>query len=291
MVHYFALMTFFLPILTWNFPSCIFLLPVLASVVSGVELFDGPTSYARGKELFEKGENYDAAAMELWKAVLLHGNTPPEKRYNVQEVFQLFMQCYMIQGKTADGFAFVASESFRRGQIEMGKNYLEQAFSIDPHNHLAKSVKNEFRAHTGQIAARDNTIQSNDDEDVNADLKGKSPEELYEIASTLFAEKKMEECADIFEIACLRSGNQLGPACANAVYCRTMIADYGFNGTQFQSDMDRISKLTEKEATMYRIDYAGMAMPDRFAWRRATSVHPHMVRPISSAAWYRASRA
>jgi hypothetical protein len=240
------------------------------------ETLDGPASYARGQELFQQGA-YEEAAMELWKAVLLHGSTPPEQQYSVPDVFQLFMQCYSIQGKTADGFAFVASESFRRGQIDMGKSYLEQAFAVDANSAAAKAVRNEFRSLFEETAGDDETSASQDDQSLNADLKGKTPEELYEIGSMHFSEKNFEQCADVFEISCLRSGGQLGPSCVNAVYCRMMISDYGFNGTQFEKDIARIEDFTRKETSLFRLDYSGMSMKEPFAWRRATSVHPHMV--------------
>lgn len=249
---------------------------------SFAETLDGPASYARGQELYQQGD-FDDAAMELWKAVLLHGNTPPEQQYSVPDVFQMFMQCYSIQGKTADGFAFVASESFRRGQIDMGKSYLEQAFAVDAKSAAAKAVRNEFRSYLDNtISSDEKPVSMKDDESLNADLKGKTPEELYEIGSSHFSEKNFEECADVFEISCLRSGEQLGPSCVNAVYCRMMISDYGFNGTQFDKDIARIEDFTRREASVYRVDYSGMATKDPFAWRRATSVHPHMVGSLLS---------
>ena len=235
-------------------------------------LFDGPSSFSRGKELFQQGK-YDKAATELWRAVLLHSNTPTEQQYPVQEVFQLFMQCYIVQNRMADGLAFVASESFQRGQIDMGKSYLEQALSVDPNNSVAKNIQREFASYLGG-GAGDESKAEHDDEQLNEDLKGKSPEELYEIGSKFFSEKDFEQCADIFEISCLRSGYTLGPSCANAVYCRSMIVDYGFNGTGFERDMERIIKLTKDEAALYRLKDPAKGS---FAWRRATSVHPHMV--------------
>jgi tetratricopeptide (TPR) repeat protein len=244
--------------------------PLVLVSAAEEEALDGPTCVLKGKELFQQ-EQYEDAAMEFWKAVLLHTQTPPERQYNVQEVFQLFMQCYIVQGRMADGFAFVASESFQRGQTDMGQSYLQQALAVDSKNAAALAVQQEF-LRTGE--EEDAVVK--DDDTFNTDLKGKTPEELYELASKEFAKKEFEECADIFEIGCLRSNNRLGPACANAVYCRSMITDYGFNGSQFDADMERISALTQKEATMYRLtDGVGK---DPFAWRRATSVHPHMVR-------------
>ena len=239
------------------------------------QLQDGPSCIVKGKELFQKGD-YDDAALEFWKAVLLHEQTPPDKKYNVQDVFQLFMQCYVVQGKMADGFAFVAAESFQRGQAQMGESYLQQALTVDPQNAAALAVQREFLGSTnsddGDDADQEET--STDNAALNQDLAGKTPEQLYEIASKHFAEKNFEECADIFEISCLRSNHQVGPSCANAVYCRNMIVDFGFNGSQFDADMERISTLTAKEASLYRIANHN---EEPFAWRRATSVHPHMV--------------
>jgi hypothetical protein len=85
-----------------------------------------------------------------------------------------------------------------------------------------------------------------------------------------------QDCADLFELSCYKSGEKLGPSCANAVYCRTMIVDWGFNGTFFDADMARIEGITKKEAQQYRFSAAA----DKFVWQRSTSVHPHMVRVL-----------
>jgi protein O-GlcNAc transferase len=234
-------------------------------VVDGTQPPDGAASAARGKELFVKKE-YEAAALELWTAVLFHGDTPPDRQYDVQEVFSLFMQCYVFQNKLADGLAFVASESFRRGQTDMGHNYLHQALEADPKNLLALAVQNEY-------APVQKTTQTTKKESKNKDLEGKTPEQLYDMASHLFADKKYEECADISEISCIRSGHALGPSCSNAVYCRNLIVDYGFNGTQFEQDMKRIVALVESEATLFSVNDGS----SKRAWRRAMSTHPHMM--------------
>lgn len=246
---------------------------VMASADS-MPLQDGPSCVQKGKELYQNAD-YDNAALEFWKAVLLHEQTPPDKKYNVQEVFQLFMQCYIVQGRMADGFAFVAAESFQRGQREMGESYLQQALAVDPQNTAARAVQREFQAGAAATGEDEGTVVvTRDDEKLNQDLAGKTPEQLYEVASGHFAEKNFEECADIFELSCLRSNQAVGPSCANAVYCRSMISDYGFNGSQFDADMQRISALTAKESSLYRIVNHN---DEPFAWRRATSVHPHMV--------------
>ena len=226
---------------------------------------DGPAHFARGRRLFEQGK-LDEAAGDLWKAVLLHGETPPLETYDVQSAFHLFMQCYIQQDKTAEGLAFVALESFRRGQTEMGRNYLEQALQVDPSNEAAQLVHREY----GEEVSFSTSTHA---DGANSDIQGQTPEQLYEVASRHFSQKNYEECADIFEISCERSAHKLGPSCANAVYCRSMIVDYGFNGTQFEQDMERIVSLVKAETQLYRVSTSDGS----FAWQRAMSTHPHMM--------------
>lgn len=248
---------------------------------------DGPECVVRGKQLFSE-RKYDAAATELWNAVLHHGLTPPDRTYDVTEVFGLFMQCYVLQGKIGDGLAFVASESFRRGQNEMGQNYLQQALEAEPENAKALAVQEEFAflalgqtqdAHSGSRSSAKtspanefgNTIQQSNSK--NKDLEGKTPEQLYEIAAKHFSDKNYDACADIAEMSCIRSNYQLGPSCANAVYCRNSIVDFGFNGTQFDRDMIRLVTLTKSEKARYRHEKSDGS----FEWKRALSIHPHMM--------------
>lgn len=243
-------------------PLCWFVLWLLYSLFPPSCSQNGAEFYKHGLELFHR-QAFDEAAPELWKAVLFHNNDPS---YDVQTVFQQFMQCYIQQGRAADGLAFVSSESFRRGQTDMGKNYLQQALSVDPNNPAALQVQQEF----GEFKSKG----------PNADLKGQTPEQLYALASDHFANKHYEECADVFEISCIRSNYKLGPSCANAVYCRTMILDYGFNGTQFDADMKRMEALIESETKLHRVGNNRT----HFAWNRAMSAHPHMMLgyPIAS---------
>lgn len=259
---------------TWAALVAWILLVLLSTATSGHETPDGLESLSTGDRLFANHQ-YDEAAEEYWMAVLMHGNIPPDKQYDVQKVFEKFMQCYIVQGKMVDGLAYVAEQSFRRGQKDMGRQYLQQALSIDPNNAAALSIQEEFNGGGASGAKTDaTTAATREHDDDDQDFVGKTPENLYEIASDHFAAKNYEECADIFEISCLRSGERLGPSCANAVYCRNMITDWGFNGTVFDTDMKRISELSEMEAQKYRL-----ASKDgqHFTWRRATSVHPHMM--------------
>jgi protein O-GlcNAc transferase len=249
---------------------------------------NGPESFALGKQLWE-ARNYDEAAPVLWRAVLLHGQTPAAQTYDVQEVFSLFMQCYMVQDRLADGLAYVSLESFRRGQDDMGATYLQQALQVDPQNEAALQIQVEFggggSSRTeesgtplgalpgggGGTAAQ--TTAATSPETSQDPFYGKTPEDLYEIASGHFANKEYEPCADIFELSCRRSGRTLGPSCSNAIYCRSMLVDWGFNGTQYEADMQEIVRLTEEESR----DYKFVQADGSFVWKRSTSVHPHMM--------------
>ena len=210
----------------------------------------------QGQRLFAQ-QRYDEASLEFWKAVLLHDGS-----YDVQAVFAQFLKCYAVQNRVGDGLAFVASESFKRGQRDMGERYLGEALQVDPQNALARQVQQEFMGE----------VLDSDEEDEYANL---SPEDLYELASERFSLKQYEACADLFELSCQRSNQSIGPSCANAVYCRSMITDWGWNGTRFEADMERITQLTKQEVHQFR--FSASESNEHFAWRRATSVHPHMM--------------
>lgn len=238
---------------------------------------DGPESFALGQELFHE-RKYEQAATALWRAIILHANTPQEKTYDVQDVFQLFMQCYLVQDRLAEGLAFVSLESFRRGQTDMGRNYLQQALSVDPNNEAVLAVQEEFgdkggSGNTATTPTVNGLRESPPTTEERDEFYGKTPEELYGVASEFFAKKDYESCADIFELSCDRSKRTLGPSCANAVYCRGMILDWGFNGTVFDTDMKEIVRLTEEEVRNYKVTLSDGST----AWRRSTSVHPHMM--------------
>jgi protein O-GlcNAc transferase len=238
--------------------------------LSGDVLRDGPAYWQRGRDHFRDGR-YDDAATDLWKAVLLHTQTPPAQTYDVQDVFRLFLQCYVVRDRAADGLAFVAGESFRRGQDDMGRLYLQQALGMDPRNDAALLVQAEFGDAVDQSLSASTTAPTSHDNP----FPGQTPEQLYEVASRQFSDKNYEACADVFELSCQQSGRKIGPSCANAVYCRNMLTDWGFNGTQFDRDMQTIATLVRTETAQYRFRHETDA--NQFVWQRATSPHPHMM--------------
>ncbi len=245
---------------------------------------DGPRSMQEGRKLFDE-ENYDKAALYFWRAVLFQANHP--KDYTVEDAFSQFMQCYTIQGKTEDGFVYIAKESMQRDQKEMAARYLEQALAMDPMHPEARALQDRLEGKTTTTTSskvesttaresnkkRDNKFQPRyGTPEADNPLEGKSPEDLYEYGATLFTRRNYEHCADVFELSCLRSNEQLGPSCSNAIYCRMMIMDWGFNGTGFERDMDRLQAITQREISNWR-----QGDLEHFSWHRAVSVHPHMM--------------
>jgi len=206
-------------------------------------------------------------------------------------------------GRPVDGLAFVSKESFRRNQQPMGIQFLNQALAADPNNAAALAVQREYvdqdvnQKQQNQQQQQGTTSKQQQQSTVSTVAAGqgqgqghvgKSPEELYEMASQHFSAREYEDCADVFEISCALSNQNLGPSCANAVYCRSMIVDWGWNGTLFDADMKRIADITTSEARQYRQTATGDNADDNyddpialqhnpFAWQRATSVHPHMM--------------
>lgn len=237
---------------------------------------DGPDSLQEGKRLFDE-RNYDKAAIYFWRAVLLQEQNADA--YSVEDAFSGFLQSYSVQDRAADGFVYIAKESMQRNQKEMAETYLQQALSIDPNNEDALQLQQKLSGggrkskSKGKNKIRENKFQPNyGTPEADRPLDDKSPEDLYEYGATLFSRRNYEHCADVFELSCRRSNYQLGPSCSNAIYCRHMIMDWGFNGTGFDDDIKLLEGLTELETSNYR--EGGL---DHFSWQRATSVHPHMM--------------
>ena len=257
------------------------LLLLLAKTSSAVESVyslttTGFESLKRGQELFGSGE-FESASVYFWRAVLMQQQHAAD--YTLEEAFSGFIQCYAVQGRTADGYLYIAKESMQRGQKELAFQYLEQALALEPDHEEALRLKDRFSgAGAGSDTPQPKKERTNKFQpqfgtpEADAPLDGKSPEDLYEYGSTLFSRRNYEHCADVFELSCKRSNYQLGPSCSNAIYCRMMVLDWGFNGTGFDADMAQLQKLIERETEQWRRGDLG-----DFEWQRATSVHPHMM--------------
>jgi hypothetical protein len=86
---------------------------------------------------------YNDASAYLWRAVLLHSSqssrTSDNKKYQVDDAFTPFLQCYMHLNRVVDGLVFIAAESYLRRQTSMGELYLSTALKKD-HEHAAALV-------------------------------------------------------------------------------------------------------------------------------------------------------
>ena len=239
---------------------------------------DGSESLAVGRSLFQQGD-YESAAPHFWRAVLLHGESP-RGSYTVEEAFGPFIKCYSIRGKTADGFVFVATESIRRGQVDMARTYMATALEVDP-NHAGALELQRILSSDGAgsgVLGGGSTSSSGDGDGASkaadtTDENGKTPEQLYNEGTELFAQKKHSLAAEAFQRSCDISKGRIGVACTNAVYCRSNILDWGTNGTQFDADMNLVETITRMEVASYRtVDASG-----NVHWKRSTSAHPHMM--------------
>jgi hypothetical protein len=155
----------------------------------------GPEAMREGERLFQEGL-YEAAAPALWRAVLLHEQTPSQERYDVQRAFQLFLGCYAAQNRVVDGLVFVAEESFRRGQSDMGQKFLEQVLAVDPSNKDARRLQETY--HGAAAAAMGASAQDvvepppTSAAQFDDEMMKKTPEELYQMASEHFSAKQYE---------------------------------------------------------------------------------------------------
>jgi len=249
-----------------------------SSVHSGMELF------RRGVSLLEAQE-YESAIPILWRSILQYqdppstaGGAPVERDeaeagssippYTVQNAFLLFMQCFAQQGRLGDGYIYVAREYVQRGQLNEAKAYLDRALEIHPaHPELPSLLQRVITPPPEFSSSFSSTL---------------TPEQLHDIGVQYFNKKQFDRAAQLFEQSCRESNEHIGPACANAVFCRTEILDWGTNGSQFHLDMDRVQRLTRDEFLAYRNpnhhpDSSTFATAATTSWRRCTSVHPHMM--------------
>jgi len=191
----------------------------------------------------------------------------------------LFSHCRVWDTKHIDvGHYYVARQFV---DIISDQWCLFSRHSIEPGNKDALSLRERFQS-GGALGAeniktkkRENKFQpqwGTPEANNPSAMTDKTPEDLYEYGSTLFSRKNYEHCADVFELSCKRSGKTLGPSCSNAVYCRMMIMDWGFNGTGFEEDMLRLTELAKSEKSKWR-----KGDLDNFQWQRAMSTHPHMM--------------
>jgi protein O-GlcNAc transferase len=252
------------------------------------DILGGGANFGRGLELFEQ-QRFEKAVPFLWKSILTHSleeessyaarQHNPEYPYTVENVFLIFMQCFARQGKLADGYLYVAKQYIHRRQSKEAESYLNQALSIDP-GHREATLWKKYMGGNEELSEELASLLVNGNDNGNHhgsqdnSAQGYTPEELHDKGTDAFNNKKFDRAAEYFEQSCIESNEEIGPSCANAVFCRTEVLDWGYNGTQFSKDMKRVEDLTYMEAMTLSVKDR---TTQRVRWQRATSVHPHMM--------------
>ena len=236
----------------------------VVSDLADINLVDGPVNLQEGQRLFQLG-NYNDAAAYLWRAVVLHPKSVKNKDlYQVDDAFKPFLQCYLLQNRLVDGFVFIATESYMRGQNDMGDLYLGQALERDAGHAAALELQQVMKGNasiegkdawkfkrlkdirdavdlsnsnnqqqlqqTKEESGRSSWSEYTDEEmkmafSSTSTINTKTPEEIYNIASFHFNHKNLPYAAQLFQLSCDKSNNKLAVACTNAVYLRTNLCD------------------------------------------------------------------
>ena len=232
---------------------------------------------------------------------MLHGDQVSPPSYTVEEAFGPFLRCYSARDRAADGFAFVATESLGRGQLDMAATYIEAALEADAGHVGARELREVLRSirsgggGRGEGAAAASGILAGLAAGVSGsggrggklggnDPSGLTPEELYSDGTDYFSQRRYVLAADAFQRSCELSEGRIGAACTNAVYCRANVLDWGDGdfaaesgdgeGSLFDRDMALVEAVTRMEAASYRtVDPA----TGKISWKRSTSSHPHMM--------------
>lgn len=245
--------------------------PTSFSVAAQEQSLDGQENYDKAIDLYEEND-FTTAANLFWRSILFHSNGDAE--YTVEEAFQYFMNCYMNQGRPADGYAFVAEEYLQRNSLTEAKVYAEMALKVDENNSKAKLVLRTLGGgKDAKKAPKKSDGKSSEYDDwYDTDLDEDSPEAWYEKGNEYFANKQMNLAVEAFEQACELSNRSIGSACTNAIYCKTNIAKWGKDGEEFDDDMEMLKQITTMDIRNNRyFDVDGAVK-----WHRYTSVHPHM---------------
>jgi len=248
----------------------------LHKLVDGL-VFISAESFARGQ--FEMGELYLRQALER--------DAGHEEGRRLEKL--------IFQDATADG----GKSAIGKDTLEKLKEIRDRVDASNPkngeNNNNNNNAKNGDEAFWDQFKDNSNDLGSNQaqthNNDIDSHLADKTPEDLYNLGTHYFNTKNLPYASHLFELSCQKSNAKLSPACTNAVYLRTNLCDWGENGKGFEKDMKIIEKITRAEVELYRFVLDGefseeqrrqVGMRDTntegiIQWKRATSVHPHMM--------------
>ena len=231
-------------------------------------------AYLLGEKLTVEKQFYDAADA-YWKAILLieHTNNP---KYTLQEIFAKFMKSFDIQGKLEEAHSYVAKHYFVRSEQTGGIQYLKQSLEIKPTSEsvlLIYNIKDKAEklklmniAASHRLGRKDDTV-------------------LSSLAHLYFEMSDFQESLDFFEKAYDINSNNLD-AFSSAVYLRSRVCDWGFNGTTYIEDMKELESIihAEMKANNYNqktvsqdgsMHGDGYTLSNAEVITNASVIHPH----------------
>lgn len=221
------------------------------------DITEGSVAFELAQSLTRESRMKDAADA-YWKSILLF---QPDSGYALENAYRKFMQTFADRGIPEQGPLYVA------------KAYLERKDVISGVKYLHESMKTKENAEALMLLAEHDTESSGSGNSkaerlVKAfQLESDDPTIDVRLGHAFFVLKELKIALMCFERAFEKSPSNV-EAFANAVYLRSNICAWGSNGTQFQSDMNRLDLIIRHEmsTSMLRVDSV----------TQQSVVHPHM---------------
>ncbi len=257
-------------------------------------------SVEEGRRLFKEGK-YQQASNHFWQAILFHADSKAQsvqqqqqqqQSYTVQDAFEPFLECYQRTSSILDAYLFIAKESIQRVQLDIAQVYIDQVLKVDSMNEQAlnllsileqklplRNSSNKEKKSKRKSHPNNNSMNKVEKDEEKQQLRIQKATELYNLGTKHFDTKNFIAAAKAFDESCtLANGNiNFGGACTNAIYCRSNVMDWGYNGTTFRKDMETIERITKMEVELFRSVNNNKGNGSIIHWTRATSVHPHMM--------------
>jgi protein O-GlcNAc transferase len=185
-----------------------------------------------------------------------------------------------------EGLVFIATETYARGQEQMGRMYLSMALEKDSNHDAAVRLKELMYGVDGSVTDsrstadienvtvqmkiqeirnqvdifksktkhknQESTLDVDNSSNESDDISNQTPEAIYNVAIRYFNDKNLPHAEELLQLSCDKSNGTLSQACTNAVYLRTILCDWGEEGKGFEKDMDLIVQITQAETEKYR---------------------------------------
>lgn len=185
-----------------------------------------------------------------------------------------------------EGFVFIATESYARGQEQIGRMYLSMALEKDSNHDAVVRLKELMYGADGSVTDsrstadienvsvqmklqeirnqvdifksktkrknQESTLKVDNSSNESDDIANQTPEAIYSVAIRYFNDKNLPQAEELLQLSCDKSNGTLSQACTNAVYLRTILCDWGEEGKGFEKDIDLIVQITQAETEKYR---------------------------------------